>query len=150
MNATAAPANTHTESSSTSHAVMLFDGVCNLCNGTVQFVIKHDPAAYFHFASLQSEAAQHLLDQYQHHDRELSSVLLIEGGTVYSQSDAALRIVRRLGPPWQWLWPLRWLPRLLRDGVYRLVANNRYRLFGKQEDNACWLPTPELKARFLR
>jgi predicted DCC family thiol-disulfide oxidoreductase YuxK len=149
MNASASPASS-TDPQAAAHAVMLFDGVCNLCNGTVQFVIQHDQAGYFRFASLQSEVAQQLLDQYNYSDRKLSSVLLIEDGVIYSQSDAALRIARRLGTPWQWAWPLRWVPRPLRDWGYNLVAANRYRLFGKQADDACWLPTPELKARFLR
>ena len=130
---------------------ILFDGVCNLCNGFVQFVIRHDPSGHFRFAALQSEAAQALLAELGLDPaalpREPESVLLVSGGQLYSHSTAVLRIARRLGGIWQlaglgWLLPERW-----RDGLYRFVARNRYRWFGRQE--SCMLPTPALKARFL-
>jgi predicted DCC family thiol-disulfide oxidoreductase YuxK len=127
--------------------VVLFDGVCNLCNGSVQFIVRHDPAGRFRFASLQSEAGRALLRRHGMDTEELSSVVLVEGGRAYSRSDAALRIAGGLGGAWKAAGALRAVPRPLRDLVYEWVARNRYRWFGKQE--ACMIPTPELRARFL-
>lgn len=132
----------------TSPATILFDGVCNLCNGFVQFVLERDPAAYFRFASLQSEAARTLLATHgQQVPPTPETIMLLENGRLYTHSEAALRILRHLRWPWAWLYASILVPRSIRDAVYRLVARNRYRWFGRQE--ACWLPTPELAARFL-
>ena len=129
-------------------ATILFDGVCNLCNGFVQFVLRHDPEEYFRFSSLQSEAAAALLAAHGSAPvMEPETVMLIENGKVYTHSEAALRILRRLSGPWSWLYAGMVVPRVLRDAVYRIVARNRYRWFGRQE--SCMLPTPALKARFL-
>lgn len=130
-------------------AVILFDGVCNLCNGFVQFVIEHDAAGQFQFASLQSTAGQELL---RAHGLPLlpepESVVLVTGGRAYTHSAAALGVLARLGSIWGLVGRVGGVfPRFLRDAVYRLVARNRYRWFGRQE--SCWLPTPELRARFL-
>jgi len=130
-------------------AVVLFDGVCNLCNHTVQFIIRHDKAQHFQFASQQSEAGQRLLAQ--HHipgsQALAESVVVIEGEKVWLASDAVFRILYRLGGAWRMLAVLRLLPKGLRDGVYRWVAQNRYRIFGRRE--SCLVPTPEHKQRFL-
>lgn len=128
--------------------IILFDGVCNLCNGFVQFVIRRDPTALFRFAALQSEAAQALLAAHNLTPAATpDSVLLLSGGRLYSHSTAVLRIARRLGGIWR-LVGVGWvLPRAGRDALYRFVARNRYRWFGRQEQ--CMLPTPELKSRFL-
>lgn len=131
-------------------ATILFDGVCNLCNGFVQFVIRHDRRGYFRFAALQSELGHALLAAHGQPGPPPGgpdSVVLLEGGQFYSHSAAVLRIAGRLGGPWRlvavgWLLPRRW-----RDALYRYVARHRYRWFGRQE--SCWLPTPELRARFL-
>jgi len=130
-------------------ATILFDGVCNLCNGFVQFVIRHDPAGHFHFASLQSEAGRALLAAYgiQAVTTDPESVVLITGGKVYSHSTAVLRIMRRLGGAWMLLYVGMLLPRFVRDAAYRFIARNRYRWFGREE--ACMLPTPALTQRFL-
>ncbi len=130
---------------------IFFDGVCNLCNGFVQFVIRHDPAGRFRFAALQSDAGQRLLTAHGLAPAELAappeSVLLLSGGRLYSHSTAVLRIAQGLGGVWR-LVGLGWaLPGSWRDALYRLVARNRYRWFGRQE--SCMMPTPELKARFL-
>jgi predicted DCC family thiol-disulfide oxidoreductase YuxK len=129
------------------HPIVLFDGVCNLCNGSVTFIIEHDPGGRFHFASLQSEAAQALGEEYGFDPSELDTIVLIENGRVYTKSDAAVRIARRLrGPARRWA-AARHLPRPLRDSLYDLVARNRYRWFGQRQE--CMVPTPELQSRFL-
>lgn len=129
-------------------SVILFDGVCNLCHGLVQFIIRRDPQARFRFAALQSEAGQRLMPGGVNPDpANPDSVVLIEDGRVYTHSAAILRILSGLGGGWRLLGAASVLPHALRDAAYRFVARNRYRWFGRQ--NECWLPTPELKARFL-
>jgi predicted DCC family thiol-disulfide oxidoreductase YuxK len=128
------------------HPVVLFDGVCNLCNRSVQTILRHDRQARFRFASLQSPVGERLRDELGI-DRKVDSVLLVEDGRWYKESDAALRIARGLGGAWKLLGIFRLIPRPLRDAAYRLIARNRYRWFGKRE--TCWLPTPELRGRFL-
>lgn len=129
-------------------AVILFDGVCNLCNGFVQFVINHDPSGHFQFASLQSEAGRALLASHGTSvEATPETVLLVENGTVYSHSTAALRVLRRLQAPWSWLYAAIVVPSFVRDAVYRFVARHRYQWFGHRD--ACMLPTPALRQRFL-
>ena len=129
------------------HPIVLFDGVCNLCNNSVQFLIQRDPQARLRFTSLQSEAGQKLQAEHGINPESLDSMLLVEGGRLYRESDASLRMARYLKGAWPLLGAFRIVPRPLRNLVYRWVARNRYRWFGKTE--ACWLPTPELRARFL-
>lgn len=131
----------------TPHPILLFDGVCNLCNGSVQFILKRDPQARFRFASLQSEVGRSLMSEHGLDPDALSSVVVVEDGRVWQESSAALRITRHLPGLWKLLRVFLVIPRPLRDAVYRLIARNRYRWFGKSE--TCWLPTPDLKARFL-
>lgn len=128
-------------------AVVLFDGVCNLCSASVRFVVRRDPAGRFRFASLQSAAGRELLLRHGLDPDDLHSVVLVEGGRAYTRSDAALRIARGLRGAWPLLGLLRAVPRPVRDGAYRLVAANRYRWFGKRD--ACMLPSPGLRGRFL-
>ncbi|MBG8555291.1 thiol-disulfide oxidoreductase DCC family protein [Hymenobacter guriensis] len=133
-----------------SSSIILFDGVCNLCNGFVQFIIRHDAAGYFRFAALQSAEGQALLAAHGISLPALSdpdSVVLVADGQAYQHSTAVLRIARRLGGIWPVLAIGLLVPRAWRDAAYRLVARNRYRWFGRQE--ACLLPTPALKSRFL-
>lgn len=129
--------------------VVLFDGVCNLCHRTVQFILRHDKSQRFVFASQQSEVGQQLLRRYgiPTETALADSVVVVEEGRVWLESDAALHILYRLGGVWRIPALLRWVPKGLRDWVYRLVAKNRYRLFGRLE--RCMVPTPELKERFL-
>ena len=131
----------------TERPVILFDGVCNLCNGFVQFVIARDRRAVFRFASLQSGAAAALFNEHQHDGVLPDSVVLVEEGRVYTQSSAALRVARRLGFPWNVSGALLVVPRPLRDAVYAWVARNRYAWFGKRD--VCMVPTPDLRGRFL-
>ncbi len=132
---------THTEK------IILFDGVCNLCNGSVQFVLKHDKKNQFLFGSLQSKTGQEYLQQFNLATETFSSFMLIENGKLYTRSTGALRVLKHLGGGWQLLYGLVIIPRFIRDAVYNWIARNRYKWFGKQE--SCWLPTPALKARFL-
>jgi predicted DCC family thiol-disulfide oxidoreductase YuxK len=133
---------------STRRAVVLFDGVCNLCDGFVQWVIDHDRAAYFCFAALQSEAGLALLaEQGMQPEQQLDSIVVLDQGRLYTHSDAALHVLAHLDRPWPVLSVLVVVPRPVRDVVYRLIARYRYRWFGKRTE--CRVPTPELKARFL-
>ena len=128
-------------------AIVLFDGVCNLCNGAVDFIIKRDPDNYFLFASLQSDIGQAALKALNKSTNELDSILLIQQGKILEKSSAALAIARRLSGFWPVLGIFRFLPKALRDPIYTLIANNRYAWFGKKE--TCRLPSPEERARFL-
>ena len=123
--------------------VILFDGVCNLCTGSVRFVIERDSRRQFRFASLQSAAAERLLGSRD----QLESMVLVAGGKVYRKSTAALLIARRLDGLWPLLAAFLVIPKFLRDAVYDWIGGRRYRLFGKRD--ACWTPQPELAERFL-
>lgn len=130
-----------------SKPIILFDGICNLCNGSVLFVIKHDPDKKFLFASLQSEAGQKLLTQYQLPTQNFNSFTLVQDDKVFIKSTAALKVVRQLKGACSWLYIFIIVPKFIRDGVYTLIAKNRYKWFGKKD--ACMIPTPALKERFL-
>ena len=130
-----------------SQPIILFDGICNLCDGAVQFVIKHDPENQFLFASLQSEAGQRLLKQYKLSIENFNSFILIQDEKVYNKSTGALKVARQIKGVWSWLYIFIIIPAFIRDTVYTWIAQNRYKWFGKKE--ACMIPTPELKARFL-
>jgi predicted DCC family thiol-disulfide oxidoreductase YuxK len=128
--------------------IILFDGVCNLCNGAVQFIIRNDRRDRFRFAALQSDLGKELCRARHIDTGQIDSIVLIDPGVAYFiKSDAALEIARQL--PGYGLLPymLGWLPRSLRDAVYDLVARNRYRWFGKKDQ--CMIPTPELQKKFL-
>jgi len=126
--------------------ILLFDGVCNLCDSTVQFVIKRDPHAQFRFASLQSEKGQQLIQQYGIAN-DLNSFILIDQDRCYSKSSAALRVMKNIKGPWRLLYGLIIVPRPIRDAGYDLIAKNRYKWFGKKEQ--CMLPSPDIRERFL-
>ena len=128
-------------------AIVLFDGVCNFCNGAVNWVIERDKEGYFKFAALQSEIGEELAAKHGIDRNETDSVVLIEDDKVYTYSDAALRIARKLNGVWSKAYTLRLVPRAFRDFAYKLFARFRYKLFGKQDQ--CMLPTPEIRARFL-
>ena len=129
------------------HPIVYFDGVCNLCNGAVQFVLKRDKKGVFRFAALQSEEGQELLARIGLSGEALKTIVLVEDGTVYTHSTAALRLARRLSGLWPLLYVFILVPRPVRDGVYNWIARNRYRWFGRTE--SCMLPRPEWKERFL-
>jgi predicted DCC family thiol-disulfide oxidoreductase YuxK len=127
--------------------LVLFDGVCNLCNGLVQFIIKRDPAAKFRFASLQSDVGRTQLLKYNLSPDYLYSLIVIHKDKALERSDAALYIAKSLAQPWRVLYVFRVLPKFLRDGFYDLVARNRYTLFGRRQ--TCMIPSPDLRDRFL-
>jgi predicted DCC family thiol-disulfide oxidoreductase YuxK len=140
-------------------AVVLFDGVCNFCDASVNFIIEHDKTGYFKFAPLQSEEGTKLANQYgfesataENGDASsdlipIDSVILIEDGKAYTHLTAALKILKRLGAPWSWLSAFMIVPRSLRDWAYRVFARYRYRIFGRKDQ--CMLPSPDVRARFL-
>jgi predicted DCC family thiol-disulfide oxidoreductase YuxK len=127
--------------------VVLFDGVCNFCDASVQFIIKRDPAAHFLFTSLQSEKGLELTKKYAIPE-DVDSLVLIENGKAFTKSSAALRIAKKLDGLWHLFFLFILVPRKIRDGVYNYVAKNRYKWFGKKED-ACMLPSPEQRKRFI-
>jgi len=129
------------------HPILLFDGVCNLCNGFVQFVIKRDPEGQFRFAPLQSDFAKDLLKTHNIPSDHMDTVVLVENGKAYVRSDVALRMALKFGGLWPVFSVFRILPLFIRDTIYNFIAKNRYRWFG--EEDQCMIPTPELKSRFL-
>ncbi|MBL8755771.1 MAG: DUF393 domain-containing protein [Planctomycetes bacterium] len=133
--------------SSQDHPLVLFDGTCNLCNGAVQFVLRRDPRARFRFASLQSAAAKSALVAAGITAALPDSIVVVHRGRVRVKSGAALAIARGLRLPWPLLSAFWLVPYPLRDLVYDWIARNRYRWFGKRD--VCWVPTKELRARFL-
>jgi predicted DCC family thiol-disulfide oxidoreductase YuxK len=128
-------------------AIILFDGVCNFCDGAVNFLIERDAKNYFKFAPLQSENGQKLAAEHNIDLEKIDSVILIEGGEVYTHSTAALKIAKNLGGIWSLAYAFIIVPKFIRDYFYKLFAANRYRLFGKKD--ACMLPSPEVRAKFL-
>ncbi len=126
--------------------VILFDGVCNLCNSAVQIVIKNDKNSYYKFASLQSEFAQNFLKKNNLAAQDFSTLILIQDGQYFKKSIAIFKIVKHL-PTYSWLGLFSFLPLFFTDFVYDLISNNRFKWFGKRA--SCWLPNSELKDRFL-
>ncbi|HRB30224.1 MAG: thiol-disulfide oxidoreductase DCC family protein [Chitinophagaceae bacterium] len=130
-----------------SSPIILFDGICNLCNRSIQFVIKHDKEKVYRFAAFQSKAGQKLLQQYNLPLKQYSSFLLIENNKAYSQSTAALKVAKNLSGPVKLAVVFNIVPAGIRNIVYNFVARNRYQWFGKKR--SCMVPTQDLKARFL-
>jgi predicted DCC family thiol-disulfide oxidoreductase YuxK len=126
--------------------IILFDGTCAFCEGSVRFIAARD-GGYFKFGASQTPEARGLLEQH-HVDRQAArSIILIEDGRAYLRSTAALRIARRLGAPWKLAAVFLWVPLPIRDAVYRVIAAGRHRLAG--ESNACKIPPPEIRARLI-
>ena len=129
------------------HHVIIFDGICNFCNGAVNFIIKRDHTNRFVFAPLQSPMAQKLIAEYGVENVGFDTFLLIKNNQCYFRTDAAFQITKDLNGFWYLFQVLKVLPRPIRDYFYRLFARNRYRIFGKTE--LCMVPTSELKNKFL-
>lgn len=128
-------------------AIVVFDGVCHLCNGWVQFLLRFDTRGVYRFASMQSETGHKLLKDHGLNPDDPSSFLLLREGRARTDSDAILDVLTGLGGPWRMFGVLRLVPRALRNRIYRFIARNRYRLFGKRE--FCMMPTPEMATRFV-
>jgi predicted DCC family thiol-disulfide oxidoreductase YuxK len=129
------------------HSIILFDGVCNLCNGAVQFIIKRDNKNQFLFASLQSQEGKQILEEHNFTVNKANSFFLFENGKLFYRSTAALKVIKKLSGLWPLLYGFIIVPKFIRDGVYNWIAQNRYRWFGRKDE--CMIPTPELNAKFL-
>ena len=129
------------------HPILLYDGLCYLCNWIVRFALKRDPEGRLRFASLQSAAGQNLLERHGLGYEAFDTSLLLEDGRVYDRSTSALRALRYLRFPWPLLYGLIIVPPVLRDPVYDLIARNRFNWFGQMD--ACPIPAPEIRDRFL-
>lgn len=127
--------------------IILFDGICNLCNGFVLFIIRRDKKGIFKFASLQSETGQQMLLRLGLEKNAFKSFVLIHGDKYYLKSTGILKMLRELKGFWRIFYVFILVPRFIRDFVYDMIAKSRYKIFGKQE--TCMIPTPELQNRFL-
>jgi predicted DCC family thiol-disulfide oxidoreductase YuxK len=126
--------------------IILFDGVCNLCSASVQFVLRHNSKKDIRFASLQSDVGQKLLGKFLP-SQEIKTIVFIRNGEVFVKSDAALELCKELNGLYPIFHVYKVVPKSIRDGIYNFIAQNRYRWFGKREE--CWMPTEELKDRFI-
>ena len=129
------------------YEIILFDGVCNFCNSSINFIIDHDPDKRFKFAPLQSDIGQEILHTFNKNTKDFDSVILLKNNTLYQKSEAALEITKHLSGFWKYLAVFRILPTSFLNFFYDIVAKNRYRIFGKSD--SCRMPTPELRERFL-
>ncbi|MCX6160803.1 MAG: thiol-disulfide oxidoreductase DCC family protein [Ignavibacteriae bacterium] len=129
------------------HSLILFDGVCNFCNSSVNFVIDRDKENIFKFASLQSDTGQKILRDNNLPLNEFNTFLLMERGLLYTKSTAAIKVTRYLGGAWKLLYVFIIIPPVIRNFFYDLIARNRYKWFGKKD--SCRIPTPEERAKFL-
>lgn len=127
--------------------IILFDGVCNLCNASVKFIIKNDPKTLYKFAPLQSHFAQKILNRKNISNKNFESLILIEGDDMFLKSTAALKIARNLRGFWPVFYPLIFIPYPFRDFFYNVIAKHRYRLFGQKD--SCMVPSKEIKSRFM-
>ncbi|WP_218313427.1 thiol-disulfide oxidoreductase DCC family protein [Halomonas sp. 18071143] len=127
--------------------IVIFDGVCNFCNGAVSFIIQRDPEGVFAFTPMQSELAQELTERFNVPDVGTDTLVLIKEGECYVLSDAALEIAKDLKGPWRLCYIFKRVPKPIRDAAYKLFARHRYRLFGKKD--ACMVPSAEVKSRFV-
>jgi len=129
------------------HSVVFFDGVCNLCNGWVDLVIRRDKNSYYHFASLQSDYSKEQLPKYGVNPTDLDSIALLDKGQVYQKSTAALKIASRMSGLYPLLGVFWVVPKFIRDAVYDFIARNRYKWFGRKD--SCRMPTDAERALFI-
>jgi predicted DCC family thiol-disulfide oxidoreductase YuxK len=127
--------------------IILFDGICNLCNASVNFIIKNDKKNRFVFASLQSDVAKEILLQFSEKKLNLNTLIYFENGVLFEKSTAVLKIAKQLCFPWPIFYVFIIIPAFLRDNIYTFIAKNRYKWFGKKA--TCMIPAPELKSKFL-
>lgn len=129
------------------HAIVLFDGVCNYCNSWVNFCIRHDKKNHFRYAPLQSDVGKALLKKYNVPDVSTDTFVLIENDKYYLRSTAGLRLTKHFNGLYPLLYGFIIVPPFIRDGIYRIIARNRYKWYGKRE--SCMMPSPEIKEKFL-
>jgi predicted DCC family thiol-disulfide oxidoreductase YuxK len=129
------------------NSIILFDGICNLCNHSVKFVLKYDKKKVFYFASLQSNAGRRLLQEHNLSNTVFNSFVLIKDGKPYLKSTAALMVAKKLSGVIKIIYIFIIIPGFIRNAIYNVIAKNRYKWFGKQE--SCMMPTPDLQSRFL-
>jgi predicted DCC family thiol-disulfide oxidoreductase YuxK len=127
--------------------IIFFDGVCNLCNSSVNFVIRHDKQNIFHFASIQWDVTRDLLAENYPEEDYFQTILYYENGRIFEKSTAVLRIARKLGFPWKAAYGFIIVPKFIRNAIYMLISRNRYKWFGKKDK--CMVPSPGLKNKFL-
>jgi predicted DCC family thiol-disulfide oxidoreductase YuxK len=127
--------------------IVIFDGVCNFCNGAVNFIIRRDPKALFSFTPMQSDSGKRLIEKYDATMVGGDTFLLIKNGQCYERTDAAIEIAGDLNGLWSMFRVFKILPKSFRDYFYRLFARNRYKLFGRREE--CMIPSPEVRGRFI-
>lgn len=144
---TAATTHVPTASVTADKTVVLFDGVCNFCNATINFLIEHDPTDRFRFAAQQSDIGQQVMREHGLTDLMLNTIIVFDNGKVLTESGGALRLARYMPFPWRMLSWFMIVPSFLRNWGYRLIAKNRYKMFGQAD--ACRMPTPEIRAKFL-
>lgn len=128
-------------------SLLLFDGVCNLCNGAVNFIIDKDHCNRFVFASLQSKLGQQMARKYNFPKDDFKSMVLVKGNKVFLKSDAALEVSRDLSKGWRLLFAFKIIPKFIRNGIYDIIAANRYKWFGKEDQ--CRVPSADLQNRFV-
>ena len=131
----------------TNKGIVLFDGVCNFCNSSVNFMIRKDNTDYFRFLPLQSEKGKKIVERHNLNPENLQTVILLENGKIYTRSTAALRIAKKLRGGWKLFYGFVIIPPFIRHVVYNFIAKNRYRWWGKRE--SCMVPTPEVRKKFL-
>jgi predicted DCC family thiol-disulfide oxidoreductase YuxK len=136
-----------TEQTSSGHPLVLFDGMCKLCSGFIRYVLKLDKNNVFRFGLLQSDNVRNMLRKYEMNISGLTSIVLLEGERITVESDAVLKIARNLGGAWSLIYLFIIIPKVIRDSVYRIIARNRYRLFGKRD--ACMIPSSEVLDKFI-
>jgi predicted DCC family thiol-disulfide oxidoreductase YuxK len=127
--------------------IVVFDALCPLCSANARFILKRDRARRFRLASVQSAAGRALYRRFGLDPDDPDTMLVVDGDRLHRDSDAVLAIARGLGPPWSAATAARFVPRALRDAAYRMIARNRYRLFGRRD--TCWPPAPEHRDRLL-
>jgi len=136
-----------TEQISSGHPLILFDGMCNLCSGIIQCILRLDKKNVFRFGVLQSENVRKMLQRYELKISGLTSIVLLEGETIAVESDAVLKIARILGGAWRFIYLFIIIPKFLRDTVYRSISSHRHRLFGKRD--VCMRPSPDVLDKFI-
>jgi len=127
--------------------IIVFDGVCNLCCGAVQFLIRRDKKKVFRYASIQTEAGKAILNQAGFSSTPMNTLVLLEGEKIYTASTAILKIIKKLASPWPLLYAFILIPPFIRNGLYRIIANSRYHWFGRKKE--CWLPNKEIAKLFI-